>query len=475
MITRTMSTRTASSLLVAALLAAAFPGLAAAQSAQAYFEFLMARRLEAQGDAAGALAALERAAMADPRSSEVKAEIAGLQLRRNIRPDAEKAAREALALNEGSIEAHRVLGLIYAANVDAINTRAQGAQLETAAREAITHLERAIGETASATDFTLHYTLGRLYLRIGDAGKAVEALNRVVTQNPNSVQARLSLAQAYVAANDLKGAISTLDLIVDDDPRVASSLAQYQEQAGLLKEAAQSYTKALAVQPMSRELKFRRATTLFNAGDFAQSAQFAGEAQAQHPDDLRFPRLRARALYESGATARAFAVLEPVAKASPRDATTQFALADMYNDAGRDGDAERIIRQLLEVTPDSADALNYLGYLLADKGRQLDEALRLVQRALDAEPGNPSFLDSMGWAHFRRGELDQAEKYLSPAAEQLPRNAVVQDHFGDLLAGRGRWQDAIAAWTRALDGDSGGVDRAVIEKKISDARSRINR
>lgn len=462
-------------MLVAGLLAAALPSPAAAQSADAYFEFLMARRLEAQGDNAGALAALERAAAADPASAEVKAEIASFQLRRNRRSEAEKAAREALALNDNNLEAHRVIGLIYAALVDAVNARAQSAQLESNAREAITHLERAVGETATTSDFTLHYTLGRLYIRTGNAAKAVEALSRVVTQNPNSVQGRLSLAQAYAATDDLKNAISTLDLIVEDEPRVASTLAQYQEQAGLLKEAADSYTKALTIQPMSRELKFRRAVALYNAKEYAQSAVFAGEAQAQHPEDLRFPRLRARATFESGATVRAFSILEPTARAFPKDAATQFALADMYNDAGRDMDAERTIRQLLDVEPGNAEALNYLGYLLADKGRQLDEAIRLVQRALDVDPGNPSYLDSLGWAHFRRGELDQAEKYLSPAAERLPRNSAIQDHLGDVLAGRGRWQDAISAWMRALEGEGSDIDRAVIEKKISDAKARVTR
>ena len=470
-----MIIRTASSLLVAGLLASAVASPAAGQTAQAYFEFLMARRLEAQGDAAGALAALERAAVADPRSAEIKAEIAALQLRRNIRPDAEKAAREALALNDANVEAHRVLGLIYAANVDALGRRAQPAQVEATAREAISHLERAIGDTAAANDFTLHLTIGRLYLRTGNAAKAVETLGSIVTQNPNSLQARLSLARAYAAGDDLEGAISTLDQVVDDEPRVASLLAQYQEQAGLLKAAAATYTKALAIQPRSRELKFRRAMALYNARDYAQSAAFAGEVQTQHPDDLRFPRLRARGLFASGAAPRAFAILEPVAKAFPRDVNTQFALADLYNEVGRDVDAERTVRQLLEVVPGNADALNYLGYLLADKGRQLDEAVRLVQRALDAEPDNPSFLDSLGWAYYRRGELDEAEKYLSPAAARMPNNAVVQDHFGDLLAGRGRWPEAIAAWTRALEGNGGDVDRAVIEKKISDARTRLSR
>ena len=76
-------------------------GAAAAQSTDAYFEFLMARRLEAQGDQAGALAALERAAAADPASAEVRAEIASFQLRRNRRTDAETAALQALKLDDG--------------------------------------------------------------------------------------------------------------------------------------------------------------------------------------------------------------------------------------------------------------------------------------------------------------------------------------------------------------------------------------
>jgi tetratricopeptide (TPR) repeat protein len=462
------------SAVTACVLVLSMAGAAAAQSTDAYFEFLMARRLEAQGDQAGALAALERAAAADPSSAEVRAEIASFQLRRNRRTDAEAAALQALKLDDANLEAHRVLGLIYSANVDAMNARTPEAQVEAAARQAIIHLERAAGETSAGTDIQIHYSLGRLYLRIGNAAKAIDAFTRVVNQNPDSAQARLSLAQAFAASNDLKNAIDTLEFIVSDEPRVAGVLAQYQEQAGLLKEATQSYTVALANDPANRGLKFRRIAAAFNDGDYAQAAAFATDAQAQHPDDLRFPRLRARAIFEGGDPARAVTILEPTAKANPRDTATQLALADLYNDAGRDGDAERTLRQLLDVEPSNAEALNYLGYLLANRGRSLDEAVRLVERALTAEPGNPSYLDSLGWAHFRRGNLDEAEKYLSPAAEQLPRNAVVQDHLGDVLARRGRWADAINAWTRALAGD-GGIDRAQVEKKIQDARTRVTR
>lgn len=465
--------RAACSILVAVLVAASIPTAAFAQAADPYFEFLLARRLEAGGDMTGALAALTRAAAADKGSAEIRAEIASFHLRQNRRDDAEKAGREALALSEGNAEAHRVLGLIYAGDADAAAEKRQNAQAATFSREAITHLERVANSPTA--DIALHYTLGRLYLRTGVPDKAVVALGRVLAQNPSSVQGRLALAQAHAATDNLNGAIDTLGEIVEDEPRVASALAQYQEQAGQLKEAAENYTRALTVAPMSRELKYRRVLALYSAGDFGRSATFAAEAQAQHPEDLRFPRMQARALFQSGAPARAFALLETTAKAFPRDIPTQFALADLYNDAKRDQDAERTIRQVLQIEPGNADALNYLGYLLADRGEQLDEAIRLVRRALDADPGNPSYLDSLGWAHFRRGEFDEAEKYLAPAAAKLPRNSVIQDHLGDVHARRGRWQEAIAAWTKALEGDGNDLDRDAVQRKIEGARSRINR
>jgi tetratricopeptide (TPR) repeat protein len=468
------SIRAACSILVAVLGAAAMPPAAFAQAAaDPYFEFLMARRLEAGGDMTGALAALARAAAADKASAEIRAEIASFQLRQNRRDDAEKAAREALALAEGNLEAHRVLGLVYAGDADAAAEKRESVRAATLSRQAITHLER-VGTSPSA-DIGLHYTLGRLYLRTGAPDKAVQALGRVLTQNPNSVQGRLALAQAHAATENVDAAIDTLGEIVEDEPRVASALAQYQEQAGRFKDAAENYTRALAVTPMSRDLKYRRAAVLFRSGDLNRSAELAAQAQAEHPDDLRFPQLQARALFASGASARALALLETTVKAYPRDVQTQFALADLYNEADRDRDAERAIRQVLQLEPSNADALNYLGYLLAERGEQLDEAIRLVRRALDSDPGNPSYLDSLGWAHFRRGEIDEAEKYLAPAAAKLPRNSVVQDHFGDVQARRGRWQQAIEAWRKALDGDGDDLDRAAVTRKIEDARGKLSR
>jgi Flp pilus assembly protein TadD len=167
--------------------------------------------------------------------------------------------------------------------------------------------------------------------------------------------------------------------------------------------------------------------------------------------------------------------MESTAKAFPKDPTPQYALADLYQDAGRDEDAERVLRQVVAAAPNDPVALNYLGYHLAVRGDRLDEAIRLVRRALDADPNNGAYLDSLGWAHFRRGDLNEAEKYLGAAAEKLPDNSEIQDHLGDLYARRGRLPQAIAAWTRALEGSGQSIDRAAIEKKIADAQAKSAR
>lgn len=457
---------------VLALIAGLAPDVAMAQRpAEAYFEFLMARRLESEGDNRGALAALERAAAADPKSAEVRAEIAGFHFRRNQRSEAEKAALAALAIDPDNVEANRVLGNLYATAAEGGGQRVSAADARKNIAAAIMHLERAVAGTPTL-DANMLFTLGRMYIRNGDSEKAVQALTRVLGQNPNSLQGRLTLAQAYASGKDLKTAIAVLEEVFQDDPRVAAALGQYQEQAGLLAEAAATYTVALLVQPMSRDLKFRRIAVLYNARQFDRAAAFAAEARKEHPEDPRFPQLQARALFDAGDRSGALAVMESAVKSFPKDQGPQYALADLYTDAGRFEDAERVLRQVVAASPNDPNALNYLGYHLAVRGDRLDEAIRLVRRALDADPDNAAYLDSLGWAYFRRGDLNEAEKYIGAAAAQLPENSEIQDHLGDIHARRGRVDEAIAAWTRALEGNGSNIDRAAIQKKISDAQAK---
>ena len=126
------------------------------------------------------------------------------------------------------------------------------------------------------------------------------------------------------------------------------------------------------------------------------------------------------------------------------------------------------LRDLIARDPMDANALNSLGYMLAERGDRLDEAVTLLQRALKIEPGNPSYLDSLGWAYFQQGRLDLADPPLTEAAGKLKTNSVVQDHLGDLRFKQQRFADAAAAWERALAGDGQSIDR--VEDREEDSR-----
>jgi Flp pilus assembly protein TadD len=144
----------------------------------------------------------------------------------------------------------------------------------------------------------------------------------------------------------------------------------------------------------------------------------------------------------------------------------------ILQDKGDVKGAERTLRELIAHDADDANALNSLGYMLAERGERLDEAVELLKRALKIEPDNPSYLDSLGWAYFQQGRLDLADEPLTRAAERLTESSVVQDHLGDLRFKQQRFGDAAAAWERALAGDGQSIDREAIEKKLREARNR---
>jgi tetratricopeptide (TPR) repeat protein len=465
--------RDARIVVVAALFAGGVPAPALAQApTDSYYNFLMGRHLEGDGKATDALLALERAAAADPKSAEIRAEIASLQYRRNLRDESEKAAKLALSLDDQNFEANRILGLLYAGN--AASERITEAQTDAFVRDAIKYLERAVAAGEGPPDPTLHFTLGRMYTVAGQPQKGIEALKRVIEQSPYSVQARMALAQAYASVGDLPSAIASLDDVADDSPQALEEMGKYQMSASRFKDAIETYTRGLQAQPNSRRLKQQRILAAFEDKQYQQAATFAAEAQSQHQDDPTFPRLQASALLKGGNTPRAIELLEATA-AKFRDADTQLMLADVYNDSGRSTDAERMLRQLLATNPTDARVLNYLGYLLAENGHDLDEAIRLVNRALQGDPGRAEYLDSLGWAYYKRGDLGEAEKYLSEAAKKRPDHPEILDHLGDLYAKRGRWQDAIDAWTKALATKEDGITPSAVQKKIDDARPRVGR
>ncbi len=138
----------------------------------------------------------------------------------------------------------------------------------------------------------------------------------------------------------------------------------------------------------------------------------------------------------------------------------------------RHNEAEAIFRQALLIEPDSAPILNYLGYMNADRGVKLEEALALIQKAVELDPASGAYKDSLGWALYRLNRTAPAEEAVRQALEKDGDNAVILDHLGDIVSKRGRVVEALRCWQRALKGedDEGELDRSRVEAKIRDAQ-----
>ena len=119
--------------------------------------------------------------------------------------------------------------------------------------------------------------------------------------------------------------------------------------------------------------------------------------------------------------------------------------------------------------------LNYLGYMNADRNVRVDEALALVQKAVELDPQSAAYQDSLGWALFRVNRLEAAEQAVRRALEKDGENAVILDHLGDILAKRGRVAEALQYWQKALKGEDeeNELDRPRVEAKIREAQGAL--
>jgi tetratricopeptide (TPR) repeat protein len=171
------------------------------------------------------------------------------------------------------------------------------------------------------------------------------------------------------------------------------------------------------------------------------------------------------------AYAAAEAFLASKLAAMPESAAVRFQLGAVLERQRKFDEAEAQFRKVLEIEPDSAAALNYLGYMLADRGVRLDESVQYIQRALAQDPNNGAYLDSLGWAYFRMGKLDLAENNLLQAVRSLRLTGVVYDHLGDLYFRKGDLDQAIVYWKKALDQDDDELQKDQVARKIEDARS----
>lgn len=142
--------------------------------------------------------------------------------------------------------------------------------------------------------------------------------------------------------------------------------------------------------------------------------------------------------------------------------------------------AEEEFRKALAIDPNNPTVLNYVGYMLADRGVKLPEALVLIRKAVDLDPQNGAYLDSLGWVYFKSGQYALAEENLRKANERISTDPTVHDHLGEVYEKTGKLKLAVAQWersmteyARSLPADADPADVSKVQRKLENARVKL--
>jgi tetratricopeptide (TPR) repeat protein len=307
--------------------------------------------------------------------------------------------------------------------------------------------------------------------------EAIPLYLRVLELQPEDANAREKLATGFVLTNQREKAVEMLEQIIKEHPekyqpydllaQVLDEEARSLQRANHLEEArlkfakvAANYEQSLLINPNHAGTYVRLAELLLGAlKDPDRAVNLLAEARRRFPGAPEIVYYLAIAQREAKQSQRAVATFEEALHEAQLEEDDDFVNAKFYfnygaaaEQAGLYDKAADLLRKSIALDPEnSAEACNYLGYMWADHNMNLDEAELMIKRALESEPNNASYLDSLGWVEFRKGKLEQALNDLLRAAKTAEReDPVVFEHLGDTYLKLNRSQEALEAWQKAL-------------------------
>jgi tetratricopeptide (TPR) repeat protein len=310
--------------------------------------------------------------------------------------------------------------------------------------------------------------------------EAIPLYLRVLELQPDDANAREKLATGFVLTNQRDKAVEMLEQIIKEHPekyqpydllaQVLDEEARSLQRANRIEEAkakfakvAANYEQSLLINPNHAGTYVRLAELLLSAlRDPERAVRLLGDARRRFPGAPEIVYYLAIAQREAKQNQQAVATFEEALHEAQLEEDDDFVNAKFYfnygaaaEQAGLYNKAADLLRKSIALDPEnSAEASNYLGYMWADHNMNLEEAETMIRRALQSEPNNASYLDSLGWVEFRKGQFDRALDDLLRAAKTAEReDPVVFEHIGDTYLKLNRTREALEAWQKALSLD----------------------
>ena len=381
-------------------------------------------------------------------------------------------------------------------------------------------------------DIKAQLRMSQIYLQKRDFAKAREAADKAKEIDPNDLEVQFNDVNLLEAEGKMPDAIKTLKGILDATAKKNYSASEKASRASLLgklgemQRTIEQYGPAVDAFRQWADLDPDNAgraeaeivETYREAKDYPKAEAEADTAVKKYPKDRILSATRCTVLSDLGKFDAAVAEAKRLADGK-NDRDVDLTLSDVYeksknfaemakvldaaealSQTGRDKQeiwfrrgamyermknypaAEAEFHKVLDANPEDAGALNYLGYMLADRNVRLEEARDLISKAVAQEPNSGAYLDSLGWVYFRLNKLPEAEDKLREALRYMSRDPTVHDHLAEVYFREGKLREAIAQWQSSLReyqaGPPSDMDQAEfskVQKKLEDAKVRLAR
>jgi tetratricopeptide (TPR) repeat protein len=456
----------------------------------------------ATGDTSAAVEALETASAADPRNARVLQLLGDIKQQAGKAEEALKHYQAAAKLDEKDLVTRLKIGEILIgahrggeaealaeemlkqdkSNRFALDLKARAFKELGRVDEAIT-----LAESLSAgdpKDLKAAFLVVTLLEQKGALERAEEKLNELLRRNTTGEDAesiarnnRVFWAHAGMVRQRLgryEDAAEAFGEAANSGKEKDASLTTYRIDALI---SAKSFDKALKEARVARQdpafkdesdLRFLEAYALRGTGDEKGASTLVDSLLGSSKDEAN-DTLAAAEFYQRGKKFdRARELFARVSEKDPKNVRAFFSLGAIFERQKKFDEADKAFRNALVLAPDSAITLNYLGYMNADRNVKVEEALSMIQKALEADPDNGSYLDSLAWALHRLGRNAEAEAAIRKAYASQDKNAVVIAHLGLILAEKGNPAEALKYLQLSLEGEDedGELDRALVQDKI---------
>ncbi|PEN14782.1 hypothetical protein CRI94_00355 [Longibacter salinarum] len=360
------------------------------------------------------------------------------------------------------------------------------------------------------------HLLGRFYMEAGRTQEAIQLYENLLRRRPGSINVVMRLASLYRDAGRPAEAESLLQDIVndadaspdqfvararsltddsefripEDDPELRATaerllqralqldpehedalamLGDLKYETGEYKRAAELLERALQKNPRSPDRWTRAAAALLHAGQARQAADVADEGLLLFPGRASLLRISAYAAMQVGQNSVAASRFQQAIDALDPDQSEirsqlNGALGLIYTRMKQFSKSDAAYARALDANPEYADAANNYAYSLADRGVHLDRALRLAKRAVRIDSTNASYIDTLGWIYYKKGDLEKAQSTLQEALRTGAASASVYEHFGDVSQALGDAKAAREYWKQALQR---APDRDRVQEKLN--------